>query len=408
MLKTGLLTCALLAAAASPSLAQVVAANPAAFTQSLRDARVGIITGGAGGTYLQLGADLQRLVEGAAQGSDLRVLPTVGRGSVGNLQDLLYLENVDFSFVQADVLHSIRLKKPEEFEYLKSRVAYVTRLYPEVIHIVARGGARRPEDLRGKTVAIGGAGGGSALTAPIVLRDLLKVEFAASPMGPQEALNNLLSDSPTIDAFVYVSGRGSPLFTFFSPEMEARIREKGVGFVALPEPPQNSGAPYERMTIRDSDYPALIPEGAGVSAWGVPAVLAVYNWDTDQTSRTRQRYRRMEQFIETFFSRRHDLNDGPGGYNENWCNVDIGQSLDGWDGWTRLRAGQEWLTAHPRAKTAVCAARPGDVGFLMAYECAPFHAHLARIDLRLEDLAEPETMFERWLESNPNGCAGTL
>ncbi len=407
MLRLGLLACAMLAVA-TPGRAQVVAENPAAFAQNLRDTRVGIITGGAGGTYLQLGGDLQRLVEAAtSQSSDLRVLPMVGRGSVGNLQDLLYLENVDFSFVQADVFYSIRQRNAEEFEYLKNRISYVTRLYPEVVHIVARNGARRPEDLRGKTVAIGGPGGGSALTGPIVLRDLLKVDFKPSGMGPQEAMNNLMSDQPTIDAFVYVSGRGSPLFTFFSPEMEARIRDKGIGFVSLPEPPADSGAPYERMTIRSADYPTLIPEGSGVAAWGVPAVLAVYNWDTDQNSRTRQRYRRMEQFISAFFSNRHDLNDGPGGYNENWCNVDVGQALAGWDGWSRLRAAQEWLDAHPRAKTSVCAAKPGDLGFMMAYECKPFHEHLARIDLRLEDLADPETMFERWLESNPKGCDGT-
>ena len=177
-LRLGLLACAMLAVA-TPGRAQVVAENPAAFAQNLRDTRVGIITGGAGGTYLQLGGDLQRLVEAAtSQSSDLRVLPMVGRGSVGNLQDLLYLENVDFSFVQADVFYSIRQKNAEEFEYLKNRISYVTRLYPEVVHIVARNGARRPEDLRGKTVAIGGPGGGSALTGPIVLRDLLKVDLS--------------------------------------------------------------------------------------------------------------------------------------------------------------------------------------------------------------------------------------
>lgn len=174
----------------------------------------------------------------------------------------------------------------------------------------------------------------------------------------------------------------------------------------MPEPPANSGAPYERLTIRNSDYPTLIPSGAGISAWGVPAVLAVYNWDTDQNSRTRQRYRRMEQFINAFFAQRHDLNDGPGGYNENWCGVDLGRDLEGWDGWARLRAAQEWLTAHPRAKTEVCDAKPGDLGFLMAYECAPFHTHLAQIDMRLEDLVDPEGMFGRWLEANPSGCAG--
>lgn len=400
MLKWGLLAC-LAASFATPSLAQVVVANPAAFAQNLRETRIGIMTGGPGGVYIQLGADLQALVEKATEGG-LRVLPSVGRGSVGNLQDLLYLEYTDFALVQADVLLSIQQGDPKEFEFLNQRISYVTRLHPEIVHILAAEGLRTPEDLQGKVVAVGGAGGGSAITAPIVLRDLLGVTYESSNLSPSAALNDMVSDSPTVDALVYVAGRGSPIFREFSDDMRERLAEKGVGFVALPSPP-GEGAPYQAVEIRHEDYPVLVDQEEGsVAGWAVPAVLAVYNWDADNSARTRQRYGRVQRFIEAFFGGRHELNDGPGGYNANWCDVNIGAAIEGW---TRLRAAQEWLNRNPRANMDVCAVKPGDPSVILAADCRPFHEHLAQVGLRLEDLLDPYAQFERWLVANPKGCA---
>ncbi len=399
MLKWGILG-GLAACFATPGLAQVVAPDPGAFARNLRETRIGIMTGGPGGVYIQLGADLQGLVEKAQDGG-LRVLPIVGRGSVGNLQDLLYLEYTDFALVQADVLLSIQQGDPQEFDFLKRRISYVTRLHPEIIHILAREGIRRPEDLQGKTVAVGGAGGGSAITAPVVLRDLLGVEFESSDLGPGAALNDMVSEEPDVDALVYVAGRGSPIFREFSEEMQERLREKGVGFVSLPPPP-GEGAPYQPAVLRHEDYPLLVPEEEDeVSGWAVPAVLAVYNWDADNSARTRQRYGRVETFINAFFDARHELNDGPGGYNANWCDVDLGASIQGW---TRLRAAQEWLNRHPRAVTQVCGVKPGGPSVILAADCRPFLDHLGRVGLRLEDLVDPYAQFERWLVANPKGC----
>ena len=60
---------------------------------------VGVITGMEGGTYARTGADLTILDDGT-----LRVLPTLGKGSLQNLSDILYLKGVDIGFVQADAL----------------------------------------------------------------------------------------------------------------------------------------------------------------------------------------------------------------------------------------------------------------------------------------------------------------
>ena len=60
---------------------------------------VGVITGMEGGTYAQTGADLTILDDGT-----IRVLTILGKGSLQNLTDILYLRGVDIGFVQADAL----------------------------------------------------------------------------------------------------------------------------------------------------------------------------------------------------------------------------------------------------------------------------------------------------------------
>ena len=60
---------------------------------------VGVITGMEGGTYARTGADLTILDD-----DTLRVLPTLGKGSLQNLSDILYLKGIDIGFVQADAL----------------------------------------------------------------------------------------------------------------------------------------------------------------------------------------------------------------------------------------------------------------------------------------------------------------
>ncbi|MEM9592110.1 MAG: TRAP transporter substrate-binding protein, partial [Pseudomonadota bacterium] len=50
--------------------------------------RVGIISGGIGGTYLRIATDLASVLD---DGDRVRVLPIMGKGSVQNISDILYL-----------------------------------------------------------------------------------------------------------------------------------------------------------------------------------------------------------------------------------------------------------------------------------------------------------------------------
>ena len=85
---------------------------------------VGVITGMEGGTYARTGADLTILDD-----DSLRVLPVLGKGSLQNLSDILYLRGVDIGFVQADALtyatqHTLAPN-------LTQSIRYVAKLYDE-------------------------------------------------------------------------------------------------------------------------------------------------------------------------------------------------------------------------------------------------------------------------------------
>jgi TRAP transporter TAXI family solute receptor len=309
--------------------------------------RIGIVTGGPGGTYIQLGSDLSRLVESATEGA-VRVIVMEGRGSVGNLQDLVFLKYTDLALVQADVLAWIERNHPDDYAFLTEYLRFVARFHPEIIHVLVRGGpVDGPAALAGKRIAIGAPGSGTNITAPIVF-DLLGFEAEYVPLHQDAALADLLSEAPTVDAMVYVAGRGSPLFTRLTPEMARLVEDKQIYFVPFPEPPPAESS-YVAVSISSADYPSFIEQGTEVSAWSVPAVLAVYNWDPRLSNKHVDRHRRLVTFINAFFDNRKKLNDGPGGFNENWCSIDLANDVGGW---TRFSPAQDWLDRN--SATAIC------------------------------------------------------
>src|SRR6476469_2834886 len=62
---------------------------------------VGIVSGGVDGTYVRIAADLASVLD---DGDNLRVLPIIGKGSVRNLLDVIFVRGIDIGIVQSDVL----------------------------------------------------------------------------------------------------------------------------------------------------------------------------------------------------------------------------------------------------------------------------------------------------------------
>jgi hypothetical protein len=89
-------------------------------------------------------------------------------GAASNLDDLLYLHNVDVAVTQADVFEYFRTQR--KISNLESRVNYIIRLPVSEMHVLARADIMSIEDLRGKKVSFGPAGSASSLTGTIVFQ----------------------------------------------------------------------------------------------------------------------------------------------------------------------------------------------------------------------------------------------
>src|ERR1700733_8810300 len=69
---------------------------------------VGVVSGGIDGTYVRIAADLAAVLDDADR---LRVLPMIGKGSVSNISDILFLRGIDIGIVQSDALAYVQRQK---------------------------------------------------------------------------------------------------------------------------------------------------------------------------------------------------------------------------------------------------------------------------------------------------------
>ena len=99
------------------------AQSPDVLRNRVNQGTVAIVSGDVNGTNIRIASDLASVLDKPDQ---LRVLPIIGKGSVQNLIDLLYLRGIDIAIVQSDVL-SFR-RKANLYPNIPQRIRYVTKL----------------------------------------------------------------------------------------------------------------------------------------------------------------------------------------------------------------------------------------------------------------------------------------
>src|SRR5215475_6521508 len=272
---------------------------------------VGVAGGQLSGTYMTFADELAQVLD---DGDNLRILPTVTYGAASNLDDLLYMRGIDVAVTQADVFEYFRTqRKTPNLEY---RINYIIRLPISEMHVLARKEVRSIEDLKGKKVSFGPAGSASSLTGTIVFQRL----------GVQ--VEQVLFDNPTA------------LQKLRSGELAALVRVIGKPIDFFAKIPANSGLhfipiPFSKLfadyyavsELTNKEYPTLVSEGQPVETLGVPAVLAVYNWQKDS-----DRFRRVQKFTESLFTKWDKFRQPP--RHPKWRDVNLAASVPGWTRWS--------------------------------------------------------------------------
>jgi TRAP transporter TAXI family solute receptor len=287
---------------------------------------VGVISGGIGGTYIRIATDLAAVLDTKDDAElSLRILPIAGKGSVQNINDILYLKGIDIGIVQSDVLAYIQ--RENLHGAIERRIHYVTKLYNEEFHLIARDEFRTIEELAGKNVNFDVQGSGTHMTASIVF-DSLGINVTPTAYDQQLAFEKLKAGE--ISAMVYVAGKPAQVFKDVTPE-------DGLRLVEIPYTEKLQEA-YLPSSFDSDDYKGLVPPGETVDTVAVGAVMAVFNWEPGTW-----RYGKVERFIDTFFSRFAEFQQRP--RHEKWMEVNLFAELPGW---TRFRAAADWLDSHPQ------------------------------------------------------------
>jgi TRAP transporter TAXI family solute receptor len=336
-------------ALAQPALIPVAAPPPAATAPQapdVNDTTVGIVSGGVTGTYAQFAADLSNVLDSPGK---LRILPVIGKGSLQNVEDILRVRGIDIGIVQSDTLAYI--KKQGLFPGVQNRLQYITKLYNEELHLLARTDIASLEELNGKKVNFGLQGSGMAITSSLVF-DLLKIKVQPVHDDPSVAIEKLKSGE--IAATVGVYGKPAKIYDGIKPQ-------DGIRFLPVP-PSMELSQVYFPSMLTDRDYPNLVAPGETVETIAVGAVMVVFGWERDSW-----RYNKVARFVDAFFANLDQLQKAP--RHQKWQEVNLGAKVPGW---VRFPAADEWLKRMAAASVPTPTPRnPANAGAPASSRAAP-------------------------------------
>nr|WP_247838208.1 ABC transporter substrate-binding protein [Bradyrhizobium sp. 200] len=277
---------------------------------------VSLMTGSFGSTYAQVGADLASVLD---NGTALRILPVMGRGSVQAVSDILLLRGVDAGIVRKDTLSY--LDRKDFAKDIRNQFVYVAKMFNEEMHVLAPKTITSMRDLDGKTVVVDLPDSSTFVTA-INVFDRLGIRPHLIYQEPRLAVDMLRKGE--VDAIVAIEGK--PL------QWLNQINDRNLHLVPVDyaKPLQEEYLPSK---LGAADYPGLVPDGGYVETIAAEAVLASYNWAPNS-----DRYRRLSLLVDTMFDKVAQLQRPP--FHPKWKELAPRATVSGW---TRFKAAQEWL-----------------------------------------------------------------
>ena len=277
---------------------------------------VSLVTGSFGSTYAQVGADLASVLD---NGTNLRILPVMGRGSVQAVSDILLLRGVDAGIVRKDTLSY--LDRKDFAKDIRNQFVYVAKMFNEEMHVLAPKTITSVRDLDGKTVVVDLPDSSTFVTA-INVFERLGIRPHLVYQEPRLAVDQLRKGE--VDAIVAIEGK--PL------QWLSQINDRNLHLVPV-DYAKNLQEEYLPSKLSSQDYPNLVADGSSVETVAAEAVLAAYNWPANS-----DRYRRLSLLVDTMFDKVAQLQRPP--FHPKWKEMALRATVSGW---TRFAAAQQWL-----------------------------------------------------------------
>jgi uncharacterized protein len=191
------------------------------------------------------------LAAALAHEDGLRVLPIMGAGGVQALQDLSQLQYVDAALVSSDSLAYAQQQK-----LLSGKLAYVARIAPLDVVLIARRGLNNVTALAGKRIATGPAQSSGFATGELLF-GALEIPFLRVPAQGRNAVAALMA------------GKADAALVLGSDLASAALSDARFHLLSLPLPTQLSEI-YQPAT--------LTSQGVKVETVSVSLTLAVFDW----------------------------------------------------------------------------------------------------------------------------------
>src|SRR5882672_1191916 len=115
------------------------------------DIAVTVVVSGISCTCARFTEDIRNVVNDLGP-DGVRVLPVLGVGGLQNVNDVLFLKNMDMAVVDEDNLRLLKKQDPALYANVEQRVQYITKLYNSEFHVLARNEIKSYDDLKGKKV----------------------------------------------------------------------------------------------------------------------------------------------------------------------------------------------------------------------------------------------------------------
>jgi uncharacterized protein len=283
-------------------------------------------TEGAVGGSARIAEDLASIVD---DGATRRVLPVVGKSAQQNLIDLARLRGIDMAILSRDFLDSgpkISPGAPARRDMVDSHterptIFYITELFNQEIHVLARSEIKRIADLASQKVNVDARGSGTATTAARLF-NLLGVQPQMTNYDQSSAIEKLRRGD--IAALVFVTAKPAPLFQ--------SIGREGLHFLSMPLETALINA-YVPAKLEKADYPNIMEEGQSIDTFAVGTVLAVANLQPGSA-----RYRNVANFADAFFTNFPSLLEA--GHHPKWHEINLAATVPGL---IRFPPAQQWL-----------------------------------------------------------------
>jgi uncharacterized protein len=324
--------CILLFVCASLHLASAQA--PAGYEEKRRQANdiaISIVVSGLSCTCARFAEDMRNVLNDLRP-DGLRILPVLGVGGLQNLNDVLFLKNIDMGVVDEDNMRFLKARDPRFYANIEQRVQYITKLYNSEFQVLARNDIKTYDDLRGQKVNFNLKDSQTEVSADFIFKKL-NIEVVRSNYDNDEAIKMVKSGQ--LAAMIILTG--APQASF------AKLKaEDGVHFLALDKEqlPSHDLKPifdyYLPAELTHEMYPALIPQGTTVPTFANRALLVAYSWPENSP-----RYKKLAKFVREFFGKIDQFHDPA--RHPKWKEVSLSADISGW---TRFRPATEWLAAH--------------------------------------------------------------